>query len=233
MNLSSLSFEVYTKEAKLKYPRLSLDEEISLYEKIKTGDESAKEKLILSNSWAAVLEARRALRNSMRGHRINPDKYYGMLEDLAQEGVIGLIQALKKYDPSKGFKFVTYATPYIKNNIKKSITEINNRYFFLPTERNSHNNLDLIPEEEYPSPEFGVLVEERYEELEKALKKLDSVQEKVIRLRYKRPDKVMPFKEIAAEIKKTKQRAEQVDKESIQKLKAHFLKPRRLEILLN
>ncbi|MCJ8329340.1 MAG: RNA polymerase sigma factor RpoD/SigA [Lentisphaeria bacterium] len=93
------------------YPLITPEEEIFLADEIKAGDERALEKLISANLRLVVAIAQEF---SNRG--------LGM-EELVSEGNIGLIHAAKKFDPSKGAKFSTYAAWWIKQFMRRAISE--------------------------------------------------------------------------------------------------------------
>jgi RNA polymerase primary sigma factor len=90
-------------------PLLSAEEEIFLTRAVKMGDERAKKRLIESNM-RLVINIAKTYRN-----RAVP------LEDLIQEGAIGLMQAAERFDPEKGFRFSTYATHWIRQAIGRAI----------------------------------------------------------------------------------------------------------------
>jgi RNA polymerase primary sigma factor len=90
-------------------PLLTPEEEIRLTRAVQTGDQVAKQRLIESNM-RLVINIAKTYRN-----RSIP------LEDLIQEGAIGLMQAAERFDPDKGFRFSTYATHWIRQAIGRAI----------------------------------------------------------------------------------------------------------------
>lgn len=90
-------------------PLLTSEEEVELTRAVQKGDKAAKQRLIESNM-RLVINIAKTYRN-----RSIP------LEDLIQEGAIGLMQAADRFDPDKGFRFSTYATHWIRQAIGRAI----------------------------------------------------------------------------------------------------------------
>ena len=104
------SMKMYLKEIG-KIPLLSRQEELDIAKRVCEGDEEAKKILVESNLKLVVSIARKYARKEM-----------AML-DLIQEGTLGLIRAAEKFDYTKGFKFSTYATYWIKQGITRAIAD--------------------------------------------------------------------------------------------------------------
>lgn len=94
-----------------KIPLLTTAEELELAEKTAQGDEDARDKLIVANMRLVVSIAKHYVGRGMP------------LLDLIQEGYSGLIKAVEKFDYTKGYKFSTYATWWIRQSITRSIAD--------------------------------------------------------------------------------------------------------------
>jgi RNA polymerase primary sigma factor len=92
-----------------RYPLLTAAEEVELAQRIERGDLEAKERMINSNLRLVISQARR-----FQGQGLP-------MGDLVQEGMLGLIRAVEKFDWRKGFKFSTYAVLWIKQSIQRGL----------------------------------------------------------------------------------------------------------------
>lgn len=121
----SRSLEKYLQDVS-KEGMITAEEEVELAQRIQVGDEAALNKLVRSNLRFVISVAKQYQNTGLT------------LEDLINEGNLGLIEAAKRYDHTKGFKFISYAVWWIRQSILKAAAD-NSRTIRLP-----HNRLGEI-----------------------------------------------------------------------------------------
>jgi len=104
------SFKKYLQEVD-SIPRISPDEEFEISIKAHGGDEEARNELVRANLRFVISVAKQYANNKVS------------LEDLVNEGNVGLIEASKRFDPSTGFKFISYAVWWIRRCIMEFLTK--------------------------------------------------------------------------------------------------------------
>ncbi|MHB8470155.1 MAG: sigma-70 family RNA polymerase sigma factor [Gaiellaceae bacterium] len=102
------SLQLFLNEAG-RYPLLTAAEEVELAKAIERGDKAAKDRMVNSNLRLVVSIAKK-----YQGHGLS-------LLDLIQEGIIGLIRAVEKFDWRRGYKFSTYATWWIRQAVQRGV----------------------------------------------------------------------------------------------------------------
>ena len=109
-DVSDDSVRLYLREIG-KIPLLTSEEELALAQRVVAGDKDAKDKMAEANMRLVVSIAKRYVGRGLD------------LLDLIQEGNTGLLRAVEKFDPDKGFKFSTYATWWIRQAITRAIAD--------------------------------------------------------------------------------------------------------------
>lgn len=132
---------------------LSASEEKILAKKVKRGDKYSRQKMIESNLRLVIKIAKR-----YQGYGI-------FLADLVGEGNLGLIHALEKFDPSKGFRFSTYATWWVKRFIKRALGKQAIRVSLSTNGLNENNFFIKELESNITENNYSQLEQEKLEEI--------------------------------------------------------------------
>jgi len=152
------SLDLYLNEIR-RYPLLTREDEVALAWKARAGDMAAQEKLVRSNLRFVVSIAKKYVGNGVP------------LEDLINDGNVGLVKAAERFDPERGFKFISYAVWWIRQSILVSVSE-NSRMIRMPMNRvglaqkatklsrQLEQNLGRDPDAEELAKELGVTREE-------------------------------------------------------------------------
>lgn len=265
-NRESISIDKYLQEIG-KYELLTPEEEIELARRAKQGDEKALEKLIKANLRFVVSVAKQYQNQGLP------------LGDLISEGNLGLIKAAKRFDETRGFKFISYAVWWIRQSILQALAE-QSRIVRLPLNRVGALNkigkklsrleqtferepsaseiaeeldmsiyevtdtlkisakhismdtpfvqgednklLDVMPNQNDPMPDQGLMQESLRKDIEEVLNTLDPREKEVVKLYFGIGyDNPLTLEEIGEKFKLTRERVRQIKEKAIRKLKHH------------
>ena len=213
--LDITNFEIYMKDLR-EIPLLTQEEEKNLAIRMQNGDIEARKKFIQANLRLVV-----SIANKYKGSYIE-------FQDLVEEGNIGLIEACKRYDVNKGYRFSTYAAFWIKHSILLYIKRINNYYFDNTIEEDnirviSINKLidddlilDIIDEAEDKTinNELKQLLKKIIEESD-----LNQISKKILDLKYGLSGHYLKSKQIAKLLNITNAQLKHIEAYAIRKLR--------------
>jgi RNA polymerase primary sigma factor len=145
-----------------KIPRITLEEEITLAQRIRNKDMQARDDLVRANLLFVVSVAKQYL-------------YLGMpLQDMINEGNIGLIEAATRFDETRGIKFVSYAVWWIRRAIKIAYAAYGKSLRFTPQEIALANKVALTIDRLYVSYGFTPTFEDVAREMQKPIEEVES-----------------------------------------------------------
>ncbi len=188
------SLELFLRRARV-HPLLTAAEEIELAKRIERGDLAAKERMINANLRLVVSQARR-----YQGHGLP-------MEDLVQEGMLGLIRAVEKFDWRRGFKFSTYGTLWIRQAIQRGL------------QNHGETALGDLLASDRPEPMEEVAVTERDQRVNEAVRRLPEAEQSVIRLRFGLAgEEPRTLRQAGSELGITAERARQLEEQGLRRL---------------
>jgi RNA polymerase primary sigma factor len=212
-----------------KLPRLDADEERGLGERIRRDrDEAALRRLVESNLRFVVSYAKR---------------YRGLgvpFLDLIHEGNLGLIEAARRFDPTRNVKFITYAVWWIRQSVMHVIAEQSRAFSFPPklfpvvhltgddvslsqpvrSDESGRELGDMLAQADVPPIDEEIIHQESIDELARALLELDGKEREVVRLRYGLgDDEPRTLQEIGNRLHLSRERVRQIESRAKDKLR--------------
>ncbi len=188
---------------------LSPQRERELARRIQEGDEQARAEFIRANLRLVVSVAKR-----YQGRGVP-------LDDLIQEGNIGLMRAVEKYDYTRGYKFSTYATWWIRQTITRAIGSMEPVSLDTPVGDGDDATLSAFVEDrEAEDPDMAVFADLRSGAIRKALGTLNSREREVLCYRYGLFDgQNYTLEQVAKKYGLTRERVRQIEKRALAKLR--------------
>ena len=217
-----------------KLPRLSVEEERELGARIRYGnDHAALSRLVESNLRFVVSCAKR-----YRGFGVS-------FLDLIHEGNLGLIEAARRFDPTRNVKFITYAVWWVRQSIMHVLADQTRAFSFPPklfsalgvstgdvslsdpvSADGSLLVADTLPQGEMPPVEDEMIRQSDLDELSSALRDLDGKEREVVRLRFGLEDEEpRTLQEIGSRLRLSRERIRQIEWRAKEKLR-HSVKLR-------
>jgi len=211
-----------------KLPRLSVEEERELGARIqRNNDQDAISRLVESNLRFVVSYAKR-----YRSLGVS-------LLDLIHEGNLGLIEAAKRFDPTRNVKFITYAVWWIRESMMHTLSEQTRAFSFPPklfatlgtriedvslnepvTEDGSRQLADTLPQDQVPAVEDEMIHQADLDELAAAMRELDGKEREVVRLRFGlEDDEPRTLQEIGKRLSLSRERVRQIESRAKDKLR--------------
>ena len=194
---------------------LSYSEECDCVLLAKEGDQTAVEKLILSNIPFIIMSTRK-----FRGKGLTDD-------ELVEEGIIGFIDAIKRFDVSKGFRLRTYAKFWIMCSIQKALYHYDSVAVTSLDEPicNSEEDisrLSLLRDDANPLPEDSCIDNMMKEQILKAVYALNPSEQEIVCMHFGlgKFSKPMSFSDIARIKGRTKARMQQIEQAAFRRLRA-------------
>ena len=227
-NRETASLDKYLQEIG-KVELITADEEVELAQRIRQGDMVALEKLTKANLRFVVSVSKQYQNQGLS------------LPDLINEGNLGLIKAARRFDETRGFKFISYAVWWIRQSILQalaeqsrivrlplnkigSINKINKTYAKLEQEflvQDEDNNMyDVLKSDEVVTPETELLYESLRKEIDRAISTLTQREADVVRLYFGlNGGHPMTLEEIGEKFDLTRERVRQIKEKAIRRLK--------------
>ncbi len=202
-------------------PLLTAEEEVYFARRSLKGCEASRKRMIVSNLRLVVKIARRYNNRGLA------------LLDLIEEGNLGLIRAVEKFDPERGFRFSTYATWWIRQTIERAIMNqtrtirlpihVNERITSVDTPIGGENDkalLDIIADEKEFSPEESLQDSDIKSNIVTWLEELNPKQREVLARRFGLMGyEPSTLEDVGAEIGLTRERVRQIQVEALRRLR--------------